>query len=262
MASVILTAGATAATAGATTGVAFAATTGATLLGAYLDSKIFAPEDTRSRNPGSRLSDVQIQGATINTPIPRLFGRAKIAGNVIWATEFDEDIIRTEQSQSTGNKKDEQTHTTELTDFKYDMSLAIAICEGPIHGITRIWVNGDEWVPTSEFEIFIGDPDQPVSDTIRKLHESKDRTHTDGDSDFPNYAGISYIVFKDLPLKYLGNTPPNMEFEVIKRPRDLVSPEKDSTIWGQADSLMIDLNGGNFSLFDHVLIRNDEVVYG
>ena len=274
MASVILTAAATGLTAGATTGVAFAATTGAALLGAYLDNKIFAADDTKGYNRGTRLSDVQLSGSTVNTVVPRLFGRAKIGGNVFWATEFNETINTTTQSQVTENKKDSQTHTTENTDFNYSQSAAIGICEGPIHGILRVWINGDEWIPTAdEIEIFTGEVDQDASDIIKAIHKDLDDSYRKEDdpvdckrpydeADFPAYPGLAYMVVKKMPLKFHGNKFPTMEFEVMKRPRDLESPEDDRDLWGDPDSLMIDLNGGEFSLLDKILIQNEEQIYG
>src|ERR1700761_727424 len=39
---------------------------------------------------GPRLSDTQIQASTEGAPIPRLYGRVRVAGQLIWASQYKE----------------------------------------------------------------------------------------------------------------------------------------------------------------------------
>jgi hypothetical protein len=71
--------------------------------------------------------------------IPRVFGAVRIGGNLIWATDFREEVTTTEQDG--GGKGGGGGVTT--TEYAYYASFAVALCEGPIAGIGRVWVDGD-----------------------------------------------------------------------------------------------------------------------
>ena len=50
----------------------------------------------QSRNvEGPRLSDLDVMASTEGAPIPRVYGRARIAGQVIWATQLEEVVVDT-----------------------------------------------------------------------------------------------------------------------------------------------------------------------
>jgi hypothetical protein len=68
-------------------------------------------------------------------PIPMLFGTMRAAGNVIFCTDKRE--VPNEQEQ--GGKGGPKVTTTTYT---YNVDMAIALCEGPIVGIRKIWSNG------------------------------------------------------------------------------------------------------------------------
>jgi hypothetical protein len=69
--------------------------------------------------------------------IPRLFGRLRISGNIIWATDFREEANTTRQG---GGKGSGPKVTT--TEYLYYASLAVALCKGEITGIGRVWADG------------------------------------------------------------------------------------------------------------------------
>ena len=62
-----------------------------------------------------------VQTSEQAVPISKIFGRARVAGQVIWADEFK--II-------TPTKKDNQTSNV------FSLSFAIALCEGEINHIS------------------------------------------------------------------------------------------------------------------------------
>ena len=41
----------------------------------------------------------------------------------------------------------------------------------------------------------------------------------EGGGDTPSYRGCAYVVFEDLPLGPYGNRPPQLSFEVFRRPK-------------------------------------------
>ena len=71
-------------------------------LGAFAGSQIDAaltPGRSVSRT-GPRLSDVNIQGSSEGAPIARLFGRVRVAGQLIWASRFKESAVTTRSQLS------------------------------------------------------------------------------------------------------------------------------------------------------------------
>ena len=59
----------------------------------------------RERNAeGPRLSDLDVMASTEGAPIPRVYGRARLAGQVIWATNLEEVIGDQRRPKSGGGK--------------------------------------------------------------------------------------------------------------------------------------------------------------
>ena len=74
------------------------------LAGAALDAALFG-DSSPKHVEGPRLSDLDGLASTEGAPIPRVYGRARIGGQLIWATRFEE-VINTsvERSGSEGGK--------------------------------------------------------------------------------------------------------------------------------------------------------------
>ena len=68
-----------------------------------------------------------------------LYGRMRMGGNIIWATDFREETKTTTQGGGKGGGGGGKVKTTE---YLYYASFAVALCEGPITGIGRIWADG------------------------------------------------------------------------------------------------------------------------
>ena len=58
------------------------------LVGNIIDRKLFGPGDQNVVGP--RLADLDVMASTEGAPIPRVYGRARLAGQVIWATQLEE----------------------------------------------------------------------------------------------------------------------------------------------------------------------------
>jgi hypothetical protein len=61
----------------------------------------------------------------------------RIGGNIIWATDFREETRTTRQGGGKGGGPSVRT-----TEYLYYASFAVALCEGPITGIGRVWADG------------------------------------------------------------------------------------------------------------------------
>ncbi len=171
-------------------------------LGNIVDQRLFGPGATVREGP--RLKNLDVVTSTEGAPIPRVFGRMRLGGQVIWATRFRETV--TETTASAGGKGGGASATTRR--YSYSVSVAIALCEGPIAGIGRIWADGQPMdLSAVQYRVHDGREDQPADPLIAALT-----------SDAPRYAGTAYILFEDLPLEPYGNRVPQITVEVRRPP--------------------------------------------
>ncbi|MES1157223.1 MAG: glycoside hydrolase TIM-barrel-like domain-containing protein [Alphaproteobacteria bacterium] len=171
---------------------------GATL-GRSIDERLFG---TTRRYAGPRLTDLHVQGSTEGASIPAIYGRVRIAGQVIWAARFKE---RAETHDVGGGKGGPRATST---DYTYSLSFAVGLCEGEIARIGRAWANGEPFdLSQITYRVHTGAEDQAPDALIEAI---------EGADDAPAYRGLAYIVFEDLPLDGFGNTIPQLSFEIIR----------------------------------------------
>ena len=148
---------------------------------------------------GPRLSDLSVQRSEEGTPIPRVYGRARLAGQVIWATRFQE--VKQEEG---GGKGGGPTVTT----YSYFANFAVGICEGPIARIGRVWADGEPIdLADVHHRIHLGGEDQPADSLIEAR---------EGATGTPAYRGTAMVVFERLPIGDYGNRLPQLAFEVFR----------------------------------------------
>lgn len=179
-----------------------------------------APKQPAQIVEGSRLDpeSLFIQDSAYGKNIIRIFGRARTAGNVIWARDIRE--VRTESTSttSTGSGKTKVSATTTNIEYTYFGTFAIAICAGEISDILKIWAD-----TKVIYNIDTTDADtlaQSAALPIVKYLGSETQTPSsimesyEGAGNVPGYRGLAYVVFNDLPLKDFANRIPNFSFEV------------------------------------------------
>ena len=103
MASIILAAAGTAiggSIGGTVLGVSAATIGGAvgSLAGAAINSWLVASMAPTQKIAGQRLDTLQITSSTEGAVIPRVYGRMRVGGNIIWATDFREETETTHQA--------------------------------------------------------------------------------------------------------------------------------------------------------------------
>lgn len=174
------------------------------LIGGYIDQYLFASSGQNPTQDGTKLSDLKVTGSTEGASIPRLYGRARLSGQVIWATNLEEVAVTSDSSGGKGGGSSGNGSTT----YKYYANFAVGICEGVITSIGRIWADGKEIDVTDyTYRIYKGTETQTVDSLI---------SAKEGAGKSPAYRGLAYIVFERLPLEKFGNRIPNLNFEVFK----------------------------------------------
>ena len=106
------------------------------IAGNIVDQSLFG---TTRRSIGPRLNDLRVMASEEGAPIPRLWGRMRISGQVIWATNFEE-VSRT-TTQKASSKGGPKSKTTE---YSYFANFAIGLCEGVADRVGRVWADGKE----------------------------------------------------------------------------------------------------------------------
>ena len=165
-------------------------------VGTMIDASLM-PAILRS---GTRLADITIQSSTEGRAIPAVYGRVRLAGQIIWASRFSE-------TSSTSGGKGMGGRSVETTAYAYSVSFAVGLCAGPVSRIARIWVDGNLLDPTLyTIRSYLGRDDQMPDPAIVAI---------EGAANAPAFRGLCYVVFEDMPLASFGNRIPQLQFEVI-----------------------------------------------
>ncbi|MCF1711053.1 glycoside hydrolase TIM-barrel-like domain-containing protein [Tabrizicola sp. J26] len=179
-------------------------------IGSVVDSWIVSSLAPAQKIEGQRLDSLRITSATEGAIIPRLYGRMRIGGNIVWATDFREETKTTTQ----GGGKGGGGGKVRTTEYLYYASFAVALCEGPITGIGRIWADGKPLDMTGiTWRWYPGNETQTADPFIAAKM---------GAANTPAYRGTAYVVFEELPLSTYGNRLPQLSFEVF---RPLADPD-------------------------------------
>ncbi|MEX2248607.1 MAG: hypothetical protein WD671_03150, partial [Parvibaculum sp.] len=170
-------------------------------LGAYVDAQLFGSSASAQ---GPRLNDLHVMGSTEGAPIPRLYGRARLAGQVIWATNYKEHV----STRASGGGKGGGGSSVTVTEYSYSVSFAVGLCEGEVTRIGRIWADGK---PLS------------LAGLTWRLHKGAGDAQPDplieaveGADAAPAYRGTAYIVFENMDVTPFGNRIPQLSFEVFR----------------------------------------------
>jgi hypothetical protein len=184
------------------------------LAGAAIDSALFGSDEAKVVE-GPRLKEIDGLTSTEGAPIPRVYGRARIGGQLIWATRLEEVITTSKQrSGSQGGKGVGGGSGTVNKTYSYFANLAVGLCEGRIGLIRRVWADGRELdLSTITMRVHRGSETQDPDPLI---------VAKEGSSSAPAYRGLAYVVFERLPLADFGDRVPQFSFEVV-RPVDGLS---------------------------------------
>ncbi len=184
------------------------------LAGSYIDQELFGSSGDTTPVEGPRLSEIHITSSSEGAAIPRIYGRVRLGAQVIWATDFEEEAVTTEAggggkgSFGGGISSREESRT----DYIYFANFAVAICEGEITALGRVWADGVELdLSQYTYRLYRGTETQQADGFIAARL---------GAGQAPAYRGTAYIVFERMPLANFGNRLPQLSFEVYRAVED------------------------------------------
>ena len=162
------------------------------LVGRQADRALFGAPGRQ----GPRLREMDVTLSTYGQPIPRVYGRMRKAGAVIWATELQE------HADALGTGKGQPA----LTTYSYTANLAVALSSRPIQQIGRIWADGKllrgaagDLKVGGSLRVYLGSEDQPADHLIAAA---------EGETRCPAFRGLAYVGFEGLELATFGNRVP------------------------------------------------------
>jgi hypothetical protein len=179
-----------------------------TAVGRFIGASLGRALDQRLLGAGSeavetgKIDRFRLTGAGEGAPIAQVYGRMRLGGHVIWATEFKERI-----RESSGGGKGAPPQP-KVREFSYSVSLALGLCEGEITSVQRVWADGAEVaISDLNMRVYTGSQDQLPDPKIEAI---------EGTGQIPAYRGTAYVVLEDLPLERYGNRVPQFSFEVTR----------------------------------------------
>lgn len=186
-------AGNTLASTAISTATSLAVSTATNAISRVFDNRVF---------DGPRLDSFHLQTSRDGAPMSRIYGRVRLAGQVIWASRIRETATEERVSGGKGGGPTQRN-------FSYSISFAIGLCEGEILGVDRIWANGNVLQTAGlTMRCYTGSGTQ-VPDPIIMATEG---------ANVPAFRGTAYLVFEDFPLDDFGARLPQINVEVMRVP--------------------------------------------
>ncbi len=198
------------------------------LAGQAIDGTILG----RPSGEGPRLKDLTLTTSTYGNPVPKHFGRMRVGGTVIWATDLKE------VSDVAGGGKGQPKVTT----YSYSASFAVALSSRPMSRLGRIWADGSllrgaagDLKTGGSLRFYDGCGDHEPDPLLRDAEGSRS----------PAYRGTAYVVFEDLQLADFGNRIPSLTFEIIADDEPMTVAQLLNTLpdGGRSDLVLRDIGG-------------------
>jgi len=176
------------------------------LAGSMIDRQVLGGGAATRHVEGPRLKTLDGISANEGAPVARVYGRVRVGGQVIWATRFEEQVDVARQGRSGGKSTGSGQSATVTTSYSYFANVAIALCEGPVAMVRRIWADGKELdLTTVTLRLHPGTHGQGADPLILARQGAT-----------PAYRDTAYVVFERLPLEPYGNRLPQLSFEVVR----------------------------------------------
>lgn len=179
---------------------------------------------------GPRLNDLAVQTSTYGAHIPRAYAKVGMHGNILWLENNKlKERVRKKESGGKGGGSSQTVKT-----YTYSATFILALCEGPIAGVQRIWCQdklifnaGSDDISTiiasnnnaKGWRVYTGTDDQ----------QPDPRYEADvGVGNAPAFRGMAYIAFYDFQLEDFSNTLQAAQFkvEVVK----YITPEQPQLV--------------------------------
>lgn len=126
------------------------------------------------------ISSLRVQTSCYGKPLPLVYGRTRVAPNLIWYNDFQSHPHSSSASAGKGGGGAQGS-----TEYTYSAALILALCEGQIIDVPRVWRGKEILTPaTLGLDVYGGAPDQPIFPPVASKYPAEAL----------NYPGIAYIA--------------------------------------------------------------------
>lgn len=184
-------------------------------IGSFVGAQLFA-KDVTVESP--MLNDLRVTGVDYGQPIPRVYGKPRVAGQIWWAS--DKRPIRHE-SEGSGGGKGGGGKVTQVY-YTYDVDLLIGLSDNITDGVTKVWSNGKlVYNVSSDADAATIAASQATTEWTRitvydgSVTQLPDPTYEAavGVGNAPAYRNRTSVFLQDLHLGTSGQIP-NLTFQV------------------------------------------------
>ena len=164
----------------------------------------------RGKNTTTRadmIADFQINTASYGEVVPEILGTTRVSGNII---DYEDFTAHEHSSTTRTGKGGGGSSHTEIT-YTYTVAAAIALCEGPIAGVGKVWRDKEIYTYPSEkieLTLFNGEKGQAPWPYMVSKHPDKALP----------YSGLAYMAGV-VDLGERGSLP-QYNFEIMGKLRD------------------------------------------
>lgn len=141
---------------------------------------LFKSHNTTIRE--NKISAFEVSTAQYGSTVPEVIGTTRISPNVIYWDDFTSHEHKTSQKSGKGG----HSKTTQIT-YTYTVAVILALCEGPVSGIGKIWKDKNIYqYPNEELglTLFSGTSDQKPWAYVTGKHPNKALA----------YSGLAYMA--------------------------------------------------------------------
>ena len=199
-------------------------------IGSATGSVLFGPKVPDQEGP--KLTNLYVLTSQEGAPIFKVYGSARVGGNVIWGKPLQEHKKKKKAGGKGGGGQ-------KVTTYSYTLDFALGLCEGPITGVVKIWdsgklildssaltdaeqaiVDGGGYLPdaAAKYSAFFGKTTDLIGGGSIRIYSGSETQMPDplieadlGAGNAPAYRGLAYIVFDNYPTQQM----PNITVEVV-----------------------------------------------
>lgn len=137
-----------------------------------------------------RILSLQVQQSSQGLTLPVIYGRTRVAGNLVWYGDF---VTIEHKTTTRQGGKGGGGVTQEDIKYTYEAAVMLALCEGEIQGVGRIWREKEKFDSLAQLRLTLmrGGDEQPLWTHLQQAKHQDQAL---------NYSGTAYLCSPNYEL--------------------------------------------------------------
>lgn len=137
-----------------------------------------------------RILSLQVQQSSQGLTLPVIYGRTRVAGNLVWYGDFV--TIEHKTTTRQGGKGGGGVKQVDIS-YTYEAAVMLALCEGEIQGVGRIWRDKEKFDSLAQLRMTLmrGGDEQPLWTHLQQAKHQDQAL---------NYSGTAYLCSPNYEL--------------------------------------------------------------